>query len=202
MRPHRHALVAPPWLPLLGVLLLVAPAVAESPSPAPYDDPHPMTAGLYLATGDPIEGWTWLRDDAGSAYAAWSFFGRPEATAVIVTLHLLVTDAADGGPGLDGNAWVAIGPIVDGAPGPAAFGPLPIELTNVSPPDDPVGYLTEANVALRPEELGPDVTGLWVLVERRGPTGTVVPSHIATTREAVTVTGLAPVASPSASPAA
>jgi hypothetical protein len=186
---------------VLGVVVLAAPTAAADPSPGPPDHPQPLTAGLYLATGDLIDGWTWLRDDAGCAYATWSFFGRPDAPSVLVTLNLLATDAVNGGPGVDGHAWIAIGPIVAGAPGPAAYGPVPIELTNVSPPDDPVGYLTEANVALRPEELGPDATGLWVLVERRGPTGTVVPGHIATTREAVTVDGLEPIATPAASPA-
>lgn len=202
MRPRGSTLAALLSSAVLGVVLGVAPAAAADPSPGPTGDrPQPLSAGLYLATGDPIEGWTWLRDEAGCAYATWSFFGRPSGPSVLVTLNLLATDAVNGGPGVDGHAWIAIGPIVDGAPGPAAFGPLPIELTNISPPDDPVGYLTEATVALRPEELGPDATGLWVLIERRGPTGTVEPGHIATTREAVIVDGLAPIAEPEASPA-
>jgi hypothetical protein len=185
----------------LGTLLLViaGSAAAAEPSPGAAPSVAPLTAGLYLATGDQIEGWSWLRDDAGCAYATWSFFGTPTGDPVVVDLGLLATDAVNGGPGVDGVAWVAVGPIVDGAPGPASFGPVPLELPNVSPESDPVGYQTAANVTISADELGPGAGGVWVLVERRGPTGEVVPVHLAATRDAVTVAGLTPV--PEASPA-
>jgi hypothetical protein len=185
----------------LGLFLLTTPMAAAQPSPSAPPGPTPITAGLYLATGDSIEGWSWLRDDAGCAYATWSFFGAPFGGPVVVQLGLLATDATNGGPGVDGQAWVTIGPLVDGAPGPASFGPVPLTLPNVSSADDPVGYQTAASVTIAADELGPDATGIWVLVERRGPTGEAIPVHLATTREAVTVTGLSPIARPDASPA-
>lgn len=189
----------------LGTLLLAITGTATAAEPSPgaapsvTPGPAPLTAGLYLATGDQIEGWSWLRDDAGCAYATWSFFGAPTGDPVVVDLGLLATDSVNGGPGVDGLAWVTIGPIVDGAPGPASFGPVPLPLPNVSPEGDPVGYQTAATVTVAADELGPGADGVWVLVERRGPTGEPVDVHIATTREAVTVTGLAP--TPEASPA-
>jgi hypothetical protein len=47
-------------------------------------------------------------------------------------------------------------------------------------------------MTIEPDELSPTMEGLWVLVERRAPAGGVVASLLAASREAVTVTGLAP----------
>ena len=188
---------------VLGWFLVASSAAAAPPSPSAPPGPQPLNAGLYLATGDQVEGWSWLRDPAGAAYATWSFFGTPTGKPVVVELRLLATDGPNGGPGIDGlaagvdgRAWVTIGPIVDGATGPASLGPLPIDLPTVSPAGGPLGFQTAATLTIDPDELGPDAAGVWVLVERRGPTGAVIEVQLAATRDAVTVSGLAPAPRP------
>lgn len=177
-------------------LLLAAPVAAADPSPTPLASPATTAATLFLATGDPIEDWWWLRDDAGSQYATWTLPGTPAGTPVTITFGLLATDAANGGPGVDATAWVMVGAIEDGAPGPAIIGPALMTFPNVSLADDPVGYQTLGTVTIRADEVSPYAEGLWVLVERHSPAGVVVPTHLAVNREAITVTGLAPVAVP------
>lgn len=214
MRAHRSSLAAVTIGLGLGVVL-VTPGAAADPSPNAPPGPQPLNAGLYLATGDQVEGWSWLRDPAGDAYATWSFFGTPTGEPVVVQLHLLATDGPNGGPagdgvapavdglapGVDGRAWVTVGPIVADGPGPASFGPLPLDLPNVSPAGGPLGFQTAATLTIAPDELGPDAAGVWVLVERRGPTGAVIEVSLGTTRSAVTVSGLAPVLAPEPSSA-
>ncbi len=201
MRARRPSLSARTFGIVLGAFLLATPVATAQPAPSASPGPGPLTAGVYLATGDQIEGWSWLRDEAGAAYATWSFFGAPTGEPVVIELDLLATDRVNGGPGVDGLAWVTIGPIVDAAPGPASFGPLPLRLPNVSSENDPLGYQTSATVTIAADELAPDTSGIWVLVERHGPTGETVPVHVATTRDAVRVTGLAPAPTARPSPA-
>lgn len=161
-------------------LLLGLPATATAEPPE-----------LYLSNGDDISGWQWLRDADGCQYATWSFWGGDAGQPVTVTFGLLATDAMNGGPRVDARAWVTIGAIESGAAGPAIKGPSLLTFPNVSAADDPVGYTTLGTVDILAEELSPTMDGLWVLVERRGPTGDVVPEHIAVNRDAVTVQGLA-----------
>jgi hypothetical protein len=192
---------------VLGGFLVATPVAAAPPSPSAPPGPQPLHAGLYLATGDQVEGWSWLRDPAGDAYATWSFFGSPTGEPVVVELHLLATDRPNGepgidglAPGVDGRAWVSIGPIVDGTPGPASLGPLPLDLPTDAPAGGSQGFQTAATVTIAPDELGPDVAGVWVLVERRGPTGAVMEVQLGAARDAVTMSGLAPAPRPEASP--
>lgn len=177
------------WMgPRRGLELAVGAAVLLSAIPVMTDAEAP---DLFLSNGDGIAGWQWLRDPGGGQYATWSFWGRDAGQPVTVTFGLLATDGVNGGPGVDARAWVTIGSIESGAAGPAIKGPSLLTFPNVSAPDDPVGYTTLGTVDILAEELSPTMDGLWVLVERRGPTGDVLPEHIAANRDAVTVEGLA-----------
>ncbi len=145
---------------------------------------------MFLSNGDEISGWQWLRDPGGSQYGTWSFWGGGGDVPLTITFGLLATDGMNGGPGVDARAWVRVGAIESGGPGPALVGPSLLTFPNVSPPDDPVGYTTLGTVTILADELSPTMEGIWVLVERRGPTGDVLPEHLAVNRDAVTVDGL------------
>jgi hypothetical protein len=172
-----------PLVPAAAAILLLTLAL-----PASAVEPNVT----FLSNGDEIQGWQWLRDADGNQYATWSLWGTPSGETVTVTFDLLATDAIDGGPGVDARAWVMVGPIESGAPGQAITGPSLLTFPNVSAADDPVGYQTHGTVTIAPEDLTPGMEGLWVLVERRGPTGEVLSEHIAVNREAIGVTGLTP----------
>lgn len=173
-----------------AALLLGLPATASA-------DPQ----ALYVSNGDEISGWQWLRDADGCQYATWSFWGGDAGRPVTVTFGLLATDGVNGGPGVDARVWVTIGSIESGAAGPAIKGPSLLTFPNVSTVDDPVGYTTLGTVEILAEELSPSMDGLWVLVERRGPSGDIVLEHIAANRDTVSVQGLTePEPSPSAAP--
>ena len=172
-------------------LLLAMPATASG-----------QPAETFLSNGDEISGWEWLRDPGGCAYGTWSFWGTPTVEALTITFGLLATDGVNGGPGVDAQAWVTVGGIESDAPGPAILGPTLLTFPNVSAPDDPVGYTTLGTATVQAADLSPTMQGIWVLVERRAPSGEVLPVDIAVDRDAVTVTGLAGMLSElSASPA-
>jgi hypothetical protein len=166
-------------------------------------------AVTFLANGEESDGWSWLRDAEGSQRAAWSFWGTPTGEPLTITFGLLATDSADDGTGVPAQLWLTIGSIESGAPGPVLLGPGPVIFPNVSPPDDPAGSATLGSVTIPPEELSPTMQGIWVLVERRCPDGSVIPVDLAVNRDAVKVTGLdlagsctgaCPLASTSATP--
>ncbi|MGB8860560.1 MAG: hypothetical protein WCC60_14970, partial [Ilumatobacteraceae bacterium] len=156
----------------------VAP-VAPGPPTVQYADD-------FTTDGDSIEGWAWLRDDAGLQSARWVFGRMPGGGTIEFDFELLATNARSGGPGFPARFWLTYG-----AAGntflPPADDPVSVELPNLALPDDPVGYTTRGTVVLTYEQLPPNTTDVWVAINRQAPDGTVEPYHVAVREASVVV---------------
>ncbi len=87
-------------LNLLGCTLLVLTAILAPPSPANAQGPEIITASEFHSTGDLIEGWYWLRDDAHQQTADWVFNRLPAGSGDIeLRFQVLATDQVSGRPG-------------------------------------------------------------------------------------------------------
>jgi hypothetical protein len=119
------------------------PVAAPGPSPTPN-----QTADSFTSNGDLISGWYWLGDSAGQQYAQWVFRHTDAGGPFRLELEMLATNQADGGSGYPARFWLTYGPAGDGGLH-AAFGdPLLVELPNISPPNDPLGYTTRGTLTL------------------------------------------------------
>ena len=113
----------------------------------------------FRSDGDEIAGWHWLRDPAGRTTATWYVHGARTGDPIVLTFHLLATDRASGGPGVDARVWLTVGPLAEGATGAAAWGPELVTFPNVAPSDDPVGYATEGTVTIDAAAIPADARG-------------------------------------------
>ena len=151
---------------------------------------------MFASDGDLISGWYWLRDAAGEQYGQWVFRDTVDTGTFDLNLELLATDTVDGGPGFPARFWLTYGAAGDDGLGPAADDPLFVELPNVSPETDPVGYTTRGTVTLSAGALPNWADGIWVQITRRrsgwtlerGGSG-VESNHIAVREASVTIIG-------------
>jgi len=145
---------------------------------------------MFLRNGDEFSGWLWLRDADGCHDATWSFWGGDAWQPVTVTFGLLAVDGTNGGPGVDTRAWVTIGSVESGAAGPAIEGPRLLTVPERVGGRRPRGLHHAGHRG--PPGCGHQPHDGWPVsaLERRGPTGDVLPEHITVNRDAVTVNGL------------
>lgn len=109
-------------------------------------------ADRFQSTGDEIEGWFWLRDPGLLASAEYTFSEIPTDGDIVLVIDALATDRVSGGPGSD-----AVFDLLFGFPGSGTMGGvfyrLPVEIPNVSSPDDPLGYHVRGTVVLPRESV-------------------------------------------------
>ena len=147
-------------------------AADPSPSPVARRRPRPAPRHLFVATGDPVDGWWWLRDAAGRQYATWSFAGRAGGRAGHGHVRAARHGRGERRPGVDATAWVTVGRHRGRRAGPRDPGAQPADLPGrVAGGRCPSAYQTLGTMTIAPDELSPTMEGLWVLVERRAPTG-------------------------------
>lgn len=139
-----------------------ASTTSPSPSPSPSGSAAPATS--FSATGDLVSGWYWLRDDAYTAAATWTFATIPASGDLVLDVEVLATDAVDGARDQDARFFLAWAPA---PPADAASwsGRLPVTLPNVSPADDPVGYTCRGTVTVPRSTLG-GATTLAIRISR------------------------------------
>ncbi len=90
-----------PPLPTLpaGNAVNLPPTSAPPTSGAPIAAPPTPGPCKFSATGNSINGWSWLRDEAYTAYGLWDCRGLATDRDLTVHLWALVTNKADGGSG-------------------------------------------------------------------------------------------------------
>ncbi|MEN3010380.1 MAG: hypothetical protein ABDI20_05295 [Candidatus Bipolaricaulaceae bacterium] len=120
----------------------------------------------FQCNGDLIQGWYWLRDEALQHKAWWTFENLP-VTGEGLTLEIacLATSWAGGPRGVSASFRLGYG-----FPGAGMMGGVfvvqEVTLPNVSPPEDPVGYLCRGTVTIPPDTPGLAVGKLTVFAER------------------------------------
>lgn len=151
---------------LLILLALAAPAAMAQAGGGGLAD-------SFESDGDEIEGWYWLRDPELTQSAEYLFRRIPRTGDVTFAITALATDRVNGGRGFDAEFR-----LIYGFPGAGRMGGLfravNVRLPNVSPSDDPVGYLTRGAVTLpreRVDEVLPASGDLYVRIERLERTG-------------------------------
>lgn len=101
----------------------------------------------FRSNGDLIAGWYWLRDRGLDHYAEYTFPNPPKQGDILLDINALATDHVNGGPGVD-----AVFNLLVGFPGArnmgGVFHRIRVTLPNVSPPSDPVGYMTSGKIRL------------------------------------------------------
>ncbi|MBZ0161658.1 MAG: hypothetical protein K8H74_02985 [Notoacmeibacter sp.] len=101
----------------------------------------------FRSNGDLIAGWYGLRDRGLGHYAEYTFPNPPKQGDILLDINALATDHVNGGPGVD-----AVFNLLVGFPGArnmgGVFHRIRVTLPNVSPPSDPVGYMTSGKIRL------------------------------------------------------
>jgi hypothetical protein len=180
--------VLPEHLAVTESSVRIADLGGPNSTPPPVGTPPNID---FEVVGDEISGWWWLRDAAGSQRASWAFFGTPVADQVRLDINLLATDRVSGPPFVDAQFWLTYGPILDGGNGPALADPILATLKNSSPENDPLGYATSGFFTITRSDIPSGAIGIWVGITRRGPDGTVLPTHIAVQAASMQASGLA-----------
>lgn len=173
-------------------------SIASAPT-TPSTAPTPTTsggapvpvAGSFTSNGDQISGWWWLRDSAGAHQARWTFPSIPTGSADLgLDFSMLATDQVNGGPGVDARFYVTWGFTGAGGGAVGVGGTKLVELDNVSPESDPVGYTNEGSTTIPRSSVPSTATGLWVQATRKDPTGAGAPTteHVAFNADALTLT--------------
>ena len=142
-----------------------------------------LEATSFSSNGDFIQGWYWLRDQVLADKAWWEFEGIPEGSDdLLIEITALATDAADGQRDVAASFR-----LVYGFPGSGMMGGLfefqDVELPNVSPGDDPVGYTCRGTVKIPRSTPGLASGHLTVFAERVSASG----PHVAFNEASVTV---------------
>lgn len=120
----------------------------------------------FQSNGDIIQGWYWLRDHALQHKAWWTFEGIPAVGAgLVLEITCLATSRAGGPRGIS-----AVFRLGYGFPGAGMMGGVfvvqEVTVPNVSPPEDPVGYLCRGTVIIPADTPGLAVGKLTVFAER------------------------------------
>lgn len=149
------------WAVVALLALMAAPATAQ----------EGRGADSFSSNGDEIAGWHWLRDGALSHAAEFTFDDPPETGDIVLDIHALATDQRSGGRGVAARFDLLVGFPGSGNMG-GVFERIRVELPNVSPPDDPVGYHTRGQVVIPRETLERVVPGtdrLFIRIVRSSP---------------------------------
>ena len=202
------------FLRSLSALAAVAILVASCGSPPPSARPNssssslviggpasspvagvaaaPLPRSSFVADGDQINGWWWLRDAGGDQKATWTFSGAPAADQITLQLTVLATDTSGGKSGLAASFWLSFGGIMpEGTALTTTAESRLVTLPNTSPAGDPVGYTTSGTLTIDRAQLPAEAIGLWVKIGRTGSDGQVIPIQIAVQESSVQIKGLA-----------
>ncbi|MEM1692250.1 MAG: hypothetical protein QXK45_06240 [Thermofilaceae archaeon] len=164
---------------VLGVLLFTLGSAVEA---------QELRAVSLQCNGDLIHGWYWLRDPPLEHRAWWTFEGLPSTDeGLILEITCLATSRVSGPRGV--SAVFLLG---YGFPGAGLMGGVfmvqEVTLPNVSPPEDPVGYLCRGTVVIPPDAPGLSVGKLTVFAERMSNDG----PHVAFNKDSLVIKVLPP----------
>jgi len=141
-----------------------------------------FTANKFRSNGSLIQGWYWLRDSALQHYAEWTFENIPPGNNdLTLDITALATDQAGGGSGFPARLRLVFGFPGSGTMG-GVFQTAEITLSNVSPPNDPVGYTCHGLITI-PRDFIAGATTFFFRVERISPND----NHIAFNQESITL---------------
>lgn len=123
-------------------------------------------ADRFFSNGDLIDGWWWLRDASFDQVAEWVFEDVPPGTKDLVfDLEVLATSRMDGPPGVDARFFISYGIPPVGTMGGLIVGTKEVTLPNVSPPNDPVGYLCQGKIKIPRTNLA-NASTIWIRIHR------------------------------------
>ena len=150
-----------------------------------------FTATSSNSNGNLIQGWYWLRDPNCQDYMEWTFNNVPPGnTDLILDMTALATNRSSGGKGFPAKFRLIYGFPGSGQMG-GVFRTAEITLTNVSPPNDPVGY-TCHDIINVPRDFVSGASTFFFRVERISPED----NHIAFNHESIALyTGWQPTGS-------
>jgi hypothetical protein len=132
-----------------------------------------MGAGAFESNGDLINGWYWLRDQALDHFASWRLADvTVPASGLPLSIEALATNRVSGPPGIAARFVLRYGTspsVLEGRGGQT----MAVNLTNVSPPGDPVGYTNRGTVTLPARNLGGGghAATVYLRVERAAASG-------------------------------
>jgi hypothetical protein len=146
-----------------------------SPSATPSPSPSALTASTFTSTGELAAGWYWLRGATTDGNGTWQFTNVRSDGDFRFEIEVLATDAdgARGEPARFFFAWAA------GVPASTAdwAGRLPVDVPNVSPSDDPLGYTCRGTVSVPRSTVG-GTTVLTVMISRNDVRGELEPTDV------------------------
>jgi len=124
----------------------------------------------FQSNGDLIQGWYWLRDPGLQHRAWWTFEGLPTGTDLVLEITCLATSRVNGPRGVSAQFRLGYG-----FPGVGMMGGVfvvqEVMLPNVSPPEDPVGYICRGTLVIPADTPGLAVGKLTIFAERISPSG-------------------------------
>jgi len=127
-------------------------------------------AASFQSNGDLIQGWYWLRDPGLQHKAWWTFEGLPTETDLVLEITCLATSRANGPRGVSAQFRLGYG-----FPGAGMMGGVfvvqEVMLPNVSPSEDPVGYICRGTLVIPADTPGLAVGKLTIFAERISPSG-------------------------------
>ncbi len=124
----------------------------------------PNLAAHFNSNGDFINGWYWLRDTSLQNYAQWIFERIPSGEYdLVLDITALATDRPNGRKGLPAEFYLIYETL-----GGEVLVRQKVNLPNISPPNDPVGYTCQGQVTI-PRVIMQDSTILLVRIERISP---------------------------------
>jgi hypothetical protein len=169
--------------PAVSPSATLSPSSTSSVSPTPSPTASTAPAASFSATGDLISEWYWLRDAAHLDAAMWEFDALPGTGDVTFVVEVLATDTVDGARGQRARFFFSWRSTTAGW-----AGRLPVTLPNVSPADDPLGYICRGAITIPRSTIG-DTPTLTVRIGREDVRGELPPSdvHVAVNASSVTL---------------
>ena len=130
----------------------------------------------FQSNGDLIQGWYWLRDRGLQHKAWWTFEGLPTGNDLVLEITCLATSRVNGPRGVSAQFRLGYG-----FPGAGMMGGVfvvqEVTLLNISPPEDPVGYICRGTVVILADTPGLAVGKLTIFAERISADGPHVAFH-------------------------
>jgi hypothetical protein len=138
----------------------------------------------FWASGSWISGWWWIRDASFQDSANWWVDIPSGAGDITLNLSVLATAKASGGRGANAVFYLSYGPSL-GAP---VYGRKVMELPNISPASDPVGYTCSGALTLTRAEIR-NASRLWLKASRKDDLGEFPPVtvHLAFNKQSIVV---------------
>lgn len=186
---------------LILVVLLATAGVFPNCSPALAQAPEVIVASEFNSTGDLIQGWYWLRDEAHQQTADWIFNALPAGTGDIeLRFEVLATNQVSGPGGIDAEFFLSYGIPPSGQMGGLMFGRVPVTLRNQPVTGDTTGYYCLGTVIL-PRAALQNAQVLWLHVNRADELNQFPPSpvHVAFRLESIVLSAVGPGGEPALS---